>query len=305
MKTIIHLLSVVLVAISFYMPAFPMSAFPPPLKVSATQRYVGKLESHYRIRLLVLKHCPDNIADTDARQAVQAANLAASEGLTIESIGNYHINREGQTPAKFVWGNKFYYDDLKGLQDFISEQMKLNAEPDDTFIVYTIGHGSGNGSIMRLGQREGVMRAIANAAEENNQETLWWQLSCHAGARLPAISILNEKQQSLFSMIASSPANELSYFCTQGKRMEKVFLALASNSREIDPNQDDVVTKKELADFIAKNIGQKYGDLVFAKNDAEPIFGWRGRLPNSLPIIDHSNPQREYPRNYIPMPTYR
>jgi hypothetical protein len=270
----------------------------------STSQYTCRIESHYSIRLLILKHCPDNIANVDAQEAIQAANVAQSKGLTIETIGNYHINKEGRTDS-IVWDRKFSYSDLDGLRDFISEQMKINSIPGDTFVIYTIGHGSRSGSVMRLGQREGVMRAIAEAAEENDQRTFWWQLSCNAGAHLPPISSLNDKQQELFSMLASSPANELSYFRTQGARMQKVFTALATNSPEIDPNQDNIVTAKEISDFISKTIGEKHGRLVFARSDDEPIFSWLGRLANSIPIVDRNEAQQKYRKDYIPIPQKR
>lgn len=180
--------------------------------------------------------------------------------------------------------------------------MKIDAVYGDTLIVYTIGHGSGNGNIMRLGQRENVMKAIAMAAEENNQETLWWQLSCHAAAKLPPISSLNKTQQELFSMTASSPANELSYFATQGKQFAAMFDALASKSREIDPDKDEIVTAQELSDFLSAKFGTKRGKLVFAKSDDEPIFGLTTGLANAIPIRDRNNQEQEYPRNYIPLP---
>lgn len=270
---------------------------------TTSSKYVGKvkLNDAVSIRLLVLKHCPDNIADIDASQAVQAAEIAAIKGLTIQTIGNYHIDQNGMTDS-MAWGAKYNLNDLEGLKNFISEQMKVDAVYGDTVIVYTIGHGSGNGSVMRLGQRENVMKAIAMAAEENNQETLWWQLSCHAAAKLPEISTLNETQQELFSMTASSPADELSYFNTQGKQFAAMFNALADKSLEIDPNQDEIITAKELSNFLIAKFGQTRGELVFAKNPDEPILGLTTGLANAIPIRDRNNPQQNYPRNYIPVP---
>ena len=273
----------------------------PTIEASDNSLYIAKvrLES-VAIRLLVLKHCPDNIADIDADEAVQAANMAETKGLTINTIGNYHVNKEGKTNS-MAWGKKISLDDLQGLKNFISEQMKVDAEPGDTIIVYTLGHGGDSGSIMRLGQRKDVMEAIAQAAEENDQETFWWQLSCHAAAKLPPISSLNERQQELFAMSASSPANELSYFRTQGKIFASVFNALANKSPQIDPNGDELITAGELGSFIGRGFGQERGDLVFAKSPDEPVFGYNG-LANQIPIRDHNNPQTEYPRDYIPMP---
>lgn len=266
------------------------------------EQFIGavKLDEMITVRLLVLKHCPDAIGNTDSNQAVAAANLAATKGLTIKDIGNYHIDKNGRANGVLVWGKQFA--DLEGLKRFISEQMKVDAQPDDTLVIYTIGHGGGGGELMRLGQREPFMKIMAEAAEENDQETFWWQLSCHAGAKLPAISTLNERQQELFSMTASSPGNELSYFCTQGALMQKFFGAMATKSSEIDPDQDGVITAGELKTFMVKSFGQKRGSLLFAKSDEEPIFGLLGGLANRIPIVDRNGPQIKYPKNYIPRP---
>ena len=272
-----------------------------PQPVEPISKYVAKVKINdtMSIRLLVLKHCPDSIANTDSNQAVQAANLAASKGLDIENIGNYHVDKSGKTDS-LVWAAQ--YDDLEGLKRFVSEQMKVGAKTGDTLVIYTNGRGSGNGSVMRLGQRDGIMRTFAEAAEENDQETFWWQLSCHAAAKLPEISTLNEKQQKLFSMTASSPGDELSYFCTQGKLMQVVFTAMADGGTDIDPNQDKVITAGELKGFMVSKFGAKRGNLVWARSDDEEIFGLLGGLPNLIPIVDQNGQQGEYPRDYIPLP---
>lgn len=282
----------------------------PPIRVTENQKYVGNVDLDcMSIRVLILKHCPDAIANTDANQALQAVDLAASKGLSIESIGNFHINKDGFSEgvaagSSVVLGQKIPLDDLNGLKNFISEQMKIGAKPGDTIIVYTIGHGGGDGGLMRLGQREGLMHAIADAAEENDQETFWWQLSCHADAKLPKISTLPERQQELFSMSASSPANEVSYFTTQGKQMKILFTALAEKSTAIDPDQDGVVTVGELKNFMIENFGQKRGSLIYGKSPDEPVFGLLGGLANKIPVIDHNNTQGTY-KNYIPVPRKR
>lgn len=268
-----------------------------PQTVVPISNYVGKIKINdvVSIRLLVLKHCPDDIADTDSNQAVAAANLAASKGLNIKNIGNYHVDKEGLTNSAMIVS----LDDLAGLKRFVSEQMKVGAKAGDTLVIYTIGHGSGSGSVMRLGQRDGIVKAFAEAAEENNQETFWWQLSCHAAAKLPEISSLTEKQQRLFSMTASSPGNELSYFTTQGKLMETVFSAMAVGGTDIDPNQDAVVTAGELKQFMIAKFGAKRGGLVWAKNDDEGVFNL---VPSSIPIKDINGDKNKYPDNYIPIP---
>jgi hypothetical protein len=266
----------------------------------AAECYVGKvkLKSGMSVRLLVLKHCPDSIANTDSNQAIQAANLAATKGLTIRDIGNHHINKDGPVDRGLVWGKK---TSLVNLQEFISQQMKIDAESGDTLIVYTIGHGSGGGTLMWIGQREILMTAIANAAEENGQETLWWQLSCHAAAGLPEISSLNEKQQELFAMVASSPANRVSYFLTQGEQLEKLFAAMADGSPTIDPDQDQIITAQELKDFLNNEIEQGRGDLVYARSPDEPIFGWWD-FANMLPIVDQDGRPQNLPEEYVPRP---
>lgn len=261
------------------------------------EQFVGRVVlPSLSIRLLVLKHCPDDIADTDSNEAIEAANLASQKGLTIRDIGNFHINKDGQTESKLVFHKlRFGLDDLAGLKSFISEQMKQDAQPGDTLVIYTIGHGGQDG-VMRLGKRDQLMRIIAAAAEENNQETFWWQLSCHAAGGLPPIASLTQRQQELFAMSASSPANKLSYFCTQGDQMEKVFCAIADRSIDID--QDDVVTAGELKTFMIREYGQTRGNLIFARQDDEPIFG---RLMNRIPIVNLLNPKMVIPVEFIPV----
>jgi hypothetical protein len=257
--------------------------------------YVGTVKfDTISIRLLVLKHCFESIADTDAKEAIEAVNLAEAKGLSIRNIGNHYITKDGPTERK---RRQVSFESIK---EFVSEQMKKDALPGDTFIIYTIGHGSGGGSLQHIGQRKILADAFAAAAAENQQETLWWQLSCHAAAKLPAISDYTEEEQEYFSMLASSPANKLSYFRTQGAQMEKVFGAIAEKSRYIDPDEDETIVAKEFASYLNKHISKGRGDLLYARSDEEVIFGYN--LANAIPIRDRNNPQNEYPRGYIPSP---
>lgn len=118
-------------------------------------QYIGKvaINDNISIRLLVLKHSYEAMADGDARMAIQAANLAATKGLSIKDIGNYNINRSGRRSA---WGKSINLPELK---KFVSEQMNVDANPGDTLVIFTIGHGFGGGGLDNLGQRE-VLRAI-------------------------------------------------------------------------------------------------------------------------------------------------
>jgi hypothetical protein len=60
--------------------------------------------------------------------------------------------------------------------------------------------------------------------------------------RLPAISTLSEKQQELFSIVASS-STEQSPAGVEGRIMERVFMAMAEQSKDIDPNEDGLITQ--------------------------------------------------------------
>jgi hypothetical protein len=236
----------------------------------------------YSARMLILRHSPDEIGLTDANQAIEVVKKAAQEGLKIEVLGNYFITKVDKK--------------------FISDQMKLHAVPGDTFVIYTIGHGGGDGGLANVGKRTEVMKIFAEAAEENDQETFWWQLSCHAAAGLPSIASLTPNQQRLFSALASSPANELSYFCTQAAIMAKVFVAMAKQDPAIDPNKDDVITADEMRGFLnTLDSKKKKGDLFFAATPQEEIFG-RLFLASLIPIVDRNNPQREYDKHYVPVP---
>lgn len=260
-------------------------------------QYVGQVKTDtVRIRLLVLKHCFESMADGDANLAIEAANLAATKGLSIQDIGNFYINQNGQANKRVEW----HKCSLPQLKAFISEQMKVKAEAGDTVVVMTIGHGGPGGDLQMLGQRGPVMQAIAEAAGENQQETLWWQLSCYASAALPGIDKLTPQQQEVFSIVASADAKTESPAFVEGKIMEKLFIAMAEKSPKIDPDKDEIVTATELADFL-NTIRSGRGGLVYARGPNEPIFGlssfaWR------IPIQDRNNPQGKYPRNYIPLP---
>jgi hypothetical protein len=278
---------------------------PKPIIVKAQSEFVGQVKSDsVSIRMIVLRHCWDKEGVSDARQAIQAVNVGASKGLTIEQIGNYNINRHGAINSNVSWSDPMNF---AGLKRFVSKQMNINAETGDTFIIYTIGHGGGDGSLVTLGQRADVMKIFAEAAAEQEQETFWWQLSCHATARLPAISSLTEEEQSYFSMMASSSAADLSYFESQGAQMRTVFNAMANKSSDIDPNGDETITAGEFKAFLNKHVRRgsfpsgHRGDLLFARSDDEPIFSMP--LAIKIPIVDRDNPQRSYERNYIAIPS--
>ena len=269
-----------------------------PLRIVASPSapYLAKVTCNNRtvVRLLILKHCRESLAEDESRDIIQAANVAQSKGLNIESIGSIHVNQQGRVS----WGHKMT---LPQFQSFLSEQMKVNKKSGDTLVIYTTGHGGQGGHLQILGQREPVARAMAAAAAENKQETLWWQSSCYAASGLPQMSSFSPKEQKLFSMIASSSASNPSYWGDQTEPMSKVFTALAEKSSELDPNGNGVVTARELAAFMNKNKSGS-GDRLFAKNAEEPIFGWFD-LANQIPIVGPDGQLINTPDDYIPHPT--
>lgn len=265
--------------------------------IKTVARVVRQEPPGVSIRLCAMKHSHISMADGDANLAMRAASSAAARGLDIKNVGDHNIDKDGLV-------HRVSLEDLPKLQAFVSQKMKVQASPGDTFIVFTIGHGAPNGTVQTLGERAAVMKALASAAEENNQRTLWWQLSCYAAAGLPPISSLPEAQQKLFSVLASSPTNQESPANEQGKIMEKVFMALAEKNHSIDPDGDGVITNKELRDFLNRTVGRGRGDLLFSISPDEPIFGGMG-VANALPILDRNGMQREYPKGYIPVPGRR
>jgi len=283
----------------------PVKPQPQPINVSSAvpdvpECYVGKVDiATMGVRLMVLKHCRERVADREATELIQAANLAASKGLNMKDIGNHHVDKDGKVD-RLAWGKKMTID---GLRDFLMEQVKVGAEYGDTLVIYTTGHGSSGGSIQILGSRHALGLMFAEVAEKNDQEILWWQSSCHAAAGIPKIEELNEKQQTLFSMITSSSANRVSYWGDQQEPFLKTFVAMAENSAALDPDQNEEITAGELRRFLDTVKGSA-DDLVFAKSDDEPIFG-KNNLANDIPIVGPDGRPIEHPEDYIPIPRIR
>lgn len=273
---------------------------PIEIKENSPIQYVGKIKfDNISIRMIILRHTWDSIAFTDTSEAIQAVDLAASKGLTIKDIGDYNVTRNGVS-NRVKLSKSFDFEELR---TFLDNQMKVEAEVGDTFIIYTIGHGGKQGGLQTLGQRKEVMQLFAELAEKNQQETFWWQLSCYASADLPSIHTLTEIQKDYFSMIASSDAYNPSYFRTQGIQMEKLFNAMAEKSFSIDPNGDEIITAGELKSFL-NGIENNRGNLLFARNDDEPIFGFVS-LARRIPIVNRDEPSMEFPKNYIAIPRSR
>jgi hypothetical protein len=270
-------------------------AFGPSKPSAEVQAVYGSGESVYQIysdgdynrplsiRVLICRHAPEQMAIDDGRLVENAVNAARRKGLDIKVVGNDLVRS------------------LTDLERSVQTNIDKAARPGDTFIVHTIGHGHGSGYLQALGQRSGVFDVIVKAAESRRQETIWWQLSCHAAAQLPNINSLSDRQQRLMSNIASSDANTLSPTGVEGRLMQKVFVALAEKDERIDPNRDGLVTAGELRSFLNTFGGRNNrGHLLFARNEREPIFGV---ISNNLPIRDRLNPSREFPNDFVPFPS--
>lgn len=210
------------------------------------------------IRLLVLRHSPDQMAVSDSNLAQEAARKAQAEGLDISVLGDEYI--AGWSSEK--------------LQEYVAQKSVENAVPGDTLVIHTIGHGHGDGSLDNLGQRRGVMGAFAAAGEQASQKILWWQLSCHACAGLPEISTLPESQQSWLVNLASSTAHDMSADRVQAGIMEKVFGAMAKKDPAIDHDQDDYITVSELGTYLDTLDSYQRSRLLFARRT--DVFGGAG-----------------------------
>jgi hypothetical protein len=227
---------------------------PPPAQVQPIppQRFKYQVRE---VRLLILKHSREQMADDDANLAVRAAQKAAQAGLPIKVVGNEFTTNMDQVRAA------------------VNKYIKQDAVKGDTLVIHTIGHGHQGGTLAGLGQRSGVFNFLSTAAFENKQNVLWWQLSCYACAGLPKIDSLPPEQQEYFEMYASSSATEPSGTRTQAWIMGKVFDALAINADTIDPDHDSTVKAQELKDFINSLNSGQWGSRLFSKNPDHPIFG--------------------------------
>jgi len=243
------------------------------------------------IRMLILKHSKEHMADGDANLAIQAVKKAADNGLKIKVIGNHFVDGKLMT---------FHYVmNVTSVQDLLEENISSEATIGDTLIVFTIGHGFKSGDLHNIGQRKDIMKIIANAAGKHRQKILWWQLSCYACAGLPDISILPPNQQELFSIVASSSALDTSAAGVQGGIMERVFMAIADKSTKIDPDRNGTITATELSSFL-NGVSFGMGSRVFAINQNLRIFG--KRILPKLPIVDRNNQQGKYDEEYILIP---
>ena len=246
------------------------------------------------IRFISMKHSHERLADNEAIMTLNMVKEMQAKGLSIEIIGNHNIDRDGLKVITFDFSN------IDGFRRYVSEQMKVNARPDDTFMIFTIGHGFRSGGLDNMGQRAGVMKAIAAAAEENRQRTFWWELSCYATASLPSIDTLPAEQRKWLTIVASSPSNQPSPAGIEYRAMKQMFTGIVERSETIDPNQDGMITGKELKDFL-NTTNPRRGHLCFMDDYSKIVFGFYN-IANEIPIRNWTGAPREFPDDYVPYP---
>jgi hypothetical protein len=198
-----------------------------------------------RTRVLIVRHAAEPMASKDAKDARRRIERAG--GFTV--VGNV------------------YCGSADALQQAVAAAAS-DCGPEDTLIVHTIGHGHGDGSLMALGQREGVFRRMARVAAERKRRVVWWQLSCHAAAGLPSVADLPDDQRRFFSVVASSPAEFGSGCGVQSAILGKLSAEMAAGGGDVDANHDGVVTPDELAAWLDRLGGPPRGKLVFADGSA-------------------------------------
>lgn len=262
------------------------------------ERSLVSFDTSYPIRVLILKHSKEKMADDDAAMVMDAVNKANRESLNIQGIGNHFIHDTKKIRASIFEVESYEPESLK---EFVSQKLSENPNPDGTSIIMTIGHGSPSGGLHNLGKREEVQKALAEAAEDNAQKVLWWQLSCYSAAKLPDLNSLTPSQQKLFSVLNTSNENTPSPAYIEGKIMEKLFGAMLSEDNELDKDGNNEVTGREFRDYM-NTIRKGRGDLLRSSDMESPLFGLS--LANRIAILDQG--QFEFKeKNFIPQPRKR
>lgn len=255
--------------------------------------YSNEVQISTPIRVLVLKHSKEKMADDDAKLVVQAVEKA-KKNLDVGIIGEHFINDTKAIKVSF-----HEYDSIENLKDFVTNQIKSSGSfsRDSTIIIFTVGHGSPSGGLDNLGQRSKLQEALAEIAEENEQKILWWQLSCYSSAKLPPIDSLTSKQQKFFSVLNTSDEKTESPAYVEGKIMEKMFESIISEDMDTDKNQE--ISGYEFKTKM-NEIKKGRGDLFRTYDLSEPLFGVN--FANQIMIWDVEKKQ-EVPKGLILFPS--
>lgn len=244
------------------------------------------------IRILILKHSKEKMADDDAKMVVDAIEKAAGQKLDVRSVGNHFINDTKK--IRVCLGD---WEEIENLKEFMSEQIKNNKAPESTFILFTIGHGSPSGGLHNLGKRSELQTAIAEAAEDNDQKVLWWQLSCYAAAKLPPLESLSDKQMDLLTVLNTSDEKTPSPAYIEGKIMEQMFASISSGEMDLDGNRE--ITGVEFKEKMNR-IRKGRGNLLRMRDPQSPLFGISPA--NRIPIFDAEKGKTFPSRGFIPFP---
>lgn len=244
------------------------------------------------IRVLILKHSREKMADDDAKMVESAIKKASEQMLDVASIGNHFINE-----TKKIRVSLKEWSEIENLKEFMSDQIRNNKTPDSTLILFTVGHGSPSGGLHNLGKREEMQKAIAEAAEENDQRILWWQLSCYAEAKLPPIDSLSDRQKELVSVLNTSDERTPSPAYIEGKIMEQMFASMSSGEMDADGNEE--ISGLEFEQKM-NNIKKGRGNLFRMYDRHAPLFGIS--FANRLPIFESRSGKLEINHKFIPMP---
>jgi hypothetical protein len=233
--------------------------------------------SQISIRVLVLKHSKEKMADDDAKMVMDSINKACANNLDVKTIGDHWINEVKKIRVSVV-----EYDEMSNLKEFVSERLSVGARPRDTVIIFTVGHGSPSGYLHNIGSRTEMQKALAEAAEENNQKVLWWQLSCYAAANLPLLGSLEPNQRSLFSVLNTSDSKTPSPAYIEAGIMEKLFSGMINSDSELDRDHNMEITGLEFASYM-NSIKRGRGDLLRMYDIHAPLFGLS--KANQIPIV--------------------
>lgn len=209
----------------------------------------------YNIRLVVLKHCSEAMAEQDAQLVIDALKEASKKGLSIKFLDKYIIS---QKLTKEQWTKLW------------STVMAQDAQEDDTLIVFTVGHGFPTGNLAVIGPRAEFLETLAECALKNKQKILWWQLSCFASSGLTEVSKLPEEQQKYVILVPSTPTDHQSSAGVQGLIFGKVLTSLLDDSADV--NKDGVISVEELREVINKYDNLKRGRLIKAYKEDHSVF---------------------------------
>lgn len=246
------------------------------VKVDIVDKCSDQVNKEISIRVLILKHSKEKMADDDAKMVMKSISKASSESLDVKTIGDHWIDEANKIRVALA-----EYDEISNLKEFVSERLSVGAKPRDTVIIFTVGHGSPSGYLHNVGSRTEMQKALAEAAEENDQKVMWWQLSCYSAAKMPPLGSLSPRQRSLFSVLNTSDAKTPSPAYIEAGIMEKLFSGMINSDPELDRDRNMEITGTEFARYM-NAIKRGRGDLLRMDDIHSSLFGLS--IANQIPI---------------------